>query len=131
MRRDFELLVTDSVFLDEYGCDWETLSDGSQWVLLNQFTVPVGYSLDHVTVAVRLETGYPDAQLDMVYFHPALVRRDGKSIPATTSSQGIGGRMFQRWSRHRTPQNPWIPGQDSLATHIMLVEDWLEREFGR
>ena len=129
MRRDFELLDTDTAFLEEYGIEWETVNDGSQWVLLNQFPVPAGYMQEVTVAAIRLETGYPDAPLDMVYFHPALMRCDGKAIPATDAIQTIIGLPFQRWSRHRTPQNPWIPSHDSLGTHIMLVEDWLEREF--
>ena len=129
MRRDFELLPIDSDFLNEYGCEWETVNDGSQWVLLNQFPLPIDYAQDHVVVAIRLEAGYPDAQLDMVYFHPELTRIDGNLIRKSNCTQVIEGRSFQRWSRHRTPQNPWIPGQDSLGTHIMLIEDWLEREF--
>jgi hypothetical protein len=129
MRRDFELLADDAAFLKECGYAWETVLDGSQWVLLNDFPVPSGYAQEQVTAAIRLETGYPDAQLDMVYFYPALTRRDGKVIAATKAAQPINGRSFQRWSRHRTPQNPWIAGQDSLATHLMLIEDWLEREF--
>ena len=129
MRRDFELLAEDAAFLDECGFTWESVADGSQWVLINGFPLPQGYTETHTTAAVRLESGYPDAQLDMVYFHPAVVRRDGRPIGATNSNQAIDGRQFQRWSRHRTAQNPWIAGQDSLATHIMLIEDWLEREF--
>ena len=129
MHRDFELLATDMEFLNEYGIEWETVNDGSQWILLNKLPLPDGYAQDTAVAAIRLETGYPDAQLDMVYFHPELTRCDGKAIPQTNVTQIINGRQFQRWSRHRTPQNPWIPGQDSLGTHIMLVEDWLEREF--
>ena len=129
MRRDFDLLAEDAAFLDECGFTWESIADGSQWVLINDFPLPSGYTETHATAAVRLESGYPDAQLDMVYFHPAIVRRDRQPIGATNNFQAIDGRQFQRWSRHRTAQNPWIAGQDSLATHIMLVEDWLEREF--
>ena len=131
MRRDFKLLPVDLDFLNEFGCEWESIHDGSQWVLLNQFPLPVGYAQDHAVAAIRLETGYPDAQLDMVYFYPELTRFDGELIRKTNCTQVIEGRSFQRWSRHRTPQNPWIPGQDSLGTHIMLIEDWLEREFER
>ena len=129
MRKDFELLAEDAAFLQECGYAWEAVADGSQWVLLTDFPIPAGYAQKNVTAAIRLETGYPDAQLDMVYFHPALTRRDGKAIAATSTHQAINGQVFQRWSRHRTPQNPWLAGQDNLATHIMLVEDWLEREF--
>ena len=130
MRRDFELLPDDAAFLKLCGYAWECVLDGSQWVLLNNFPIPQGYAQDNVTAAIRLETGYPDAELDMVYFAPALSRTDGRPISATNAPQMIAGRQFQRWSRHRTPQNPWIASQDSLATHIMLVEDWLDREFG-
>jgi hypothetical protein len=65
----------------------------------------------------------------MVYFYPALARTDGIRIGATETVQLIDGKGFQRWSRHRTPQNPWRVGHDNLGTHIILIEDWLEREF--
>jgi hypothetical protein len=43
--------------------------------------------------------------------------------------QSLDGKSFQRWSRHRTAENPWRIGRDNLGTHIILVEDWLAREF--
>lgn len=128
-RRDFDLLPEDEEFLDHYGLHWETIIDGSQWVLIHGFPVPDGYNHATVTVAIRLETGYPDTALDMVYFFPALARKDGCAINATNAKQAINGQKFQRWSRHRTPANPWKAGFDSLGTHIILVEDWLDREF--
>jgi hypothetical protein len=129
LRRQFELLRLDKKFLDDYGLPWETVVDGSQWVLIHKFPTPAGYDHSHVTVAVRLETGYPDVQLDMVYFHPGLARKDSQQIVATEATQALDGKPFQRWSRHRTPQNPWKPERDDLGTHIFLIEDWLEREF--
>lgn len=128
-RRDFELLPEDEKFLSEYGLPWDTVVDGSRWVLIHDFPTHEGYNHLNVTAAIRLETGYPNSALDMVYFYPALARNDGKQIGATQATQQIAGKSYQRWSRHRTPQNPWIPGQDSLGTHVLLVEDWLEREF--
>lgn len=129
LRRQFDLLEDDDVFLKEYGLPWETVTDGSPWVLIHQFKTPPGYNHDLVTVAIRIETGYPNAQLDMVYFYPALARADGKPIGATDAKQMLDGKEYQRWSRHRTPQNPWVPGRDGLGTHVILIEDWLEREF--
>ena len=130
LRHHFELLAEDRQFLNDYGCPWETISDGSQWVLLHNFsTQDSGYNHQRVTVAIRLETGYPKTALDMAYFYPTLARKDGKQIGATQVTQPIDGRAFQRWSRHRTDMNPWIVGQDNLGTHILLVEDWLRREF--
>ncbi len=130
LRRQFELPADDRQFLDNYGCPWEAISDGSQWVLLHDFcTQHSGYNHQQVIAAIRLESGYPIAPLDMVYFFPALVRKDGKRIVATEATQPIDGKTFQRWSRHRTSTNPWIVGQDDIGTHILLVEDWLSREF--
>ena len=129
LRRQFDLLPEDYGFLDEYGLPWETVVDGSQWVLIHDFPTPDGYNHQTVTAAIRMETGYPMAGLDMVYFFPALARKDGKRIAATEAPQQVLGQTFQRWSRHRTGSNPWKPGQDNLATHIILIEDWLQREF--
>lgn len=129
LRRQFDLLEEDELFLKEYGLQWEAIMDGSPWILIHKFTVPAGYNHSQVTAAIRIETGYPNAQLDMVYFYPALARTDGKPIGATDAVQALDGKNFQRWSRHRTSQNPWVPGRDGLGTHVILIEDWLEREF--
>ena len=131
LRRQFDLLPEDETFLNEYGLAWETVVDGSPWVLIHDFPTHCGYNHPRVTAAVRLETGYPQTALDMVYFFPALARKDGKAIGATQAVQQIDGKPFQRWSRHRTPSNPWKVGQDNLGSHVILIEDWLEREFGK
>jgi hypothetical protein len=128
-RRQFTLPEADIQFLEDYRLEWETINDGSQWVLLHRFPTADGYNHKEVTAAIRLETGYPLTPLDMVYFDPPLVRTDGKPIPATNASQPIDGRTFQRWSRHRTEQNPWKPGVDNIGAHVHLIEDWLQREF--
>lgn len=129
VRRQFSLLPEDEQFLADYGLPWETVIDGSPWVILHAFPAGPRYNHPNVSVAIRIETGYPDAQLDMVYFFPALARVDGVAIGAADSTQVIDGSTFQRWSRHRTSANPWKPGEDNLGTHIHLVEDWLDREF--
>jgi hypothetical protein len=129
-RRDFDLLPEDRQFLDDYGLVWETLIDGSQWVLVHDFpSQHEGYVQPAVTIAIRLETGYPHTALDMVYVLPALSRKDGQQIGATEATQVIAGQTYQRWSRHRTGHNPWKPGQDGIGTHIFLIEDWFAREF--
>lgn len=130
LRRDFDLLPEDARFLDEYGLPWETVADGSQWVLIHQFpSQHEGYNHQTVTIAIRLETGYPNTALDMVYVHPALARKDQRPIGATQANQTISGTVYQRWSRHRTAQHPWDPTQDGIGSHIFLIEDWFAREF--
>jgi hypothetical protein len=130
-RREVALLDHDRTFLDGYGLPWESIVDGSRWVLLHRFKLPAGASPNEVTVAIRMEDGYPFGQLDMMYVHPAIGRLDGKAIPQTQAVQQLDGKAFQRWSRHRTSQNPWVPGQDSLETHVYFVEDCFNAEFSR
>ena len=129
LRRVFAPLPQDRTFLDTYGLPWETIVDQGEWVLIYQFHTHEGYDHQQVTAAIRLETGYPDAQLDMAYFNPALARKDGLAIGGTEYTQVIDGVPYQRWSRHRTSANPWKAGEDGLETHVLLVEEWLAREF--
>lgn len=130
LRHQFELLFEDTQALDGYGCPWEAIIDGSHWILIHQFpTRNPGYNLTHVTAAIRIETGYPDVGLDMVYFFPPLSRTDGKKIAASEATQTVVGQLFQRWSRHYTSEHPWVPGVNNLLTHIWSIEAWLDREF--
>lgn len=128
-RREFQLPAEDIQFLDEFGCPWEAIQDGSLWVLLHDFKTPEGYNHRLVTAAIRIETGYPHAALDMVYFYPHLARIDGLEIKATNGVQLIEGEKYQRWSRHYTAQHPFVLGEHNLGTHIYTIEDWLLREF--
>jgi hypothetical protein len=129
LRRQFDLPPEDTEFLNEYGLPWEAIVDGSLWVLIHEFSMPRGYNHATVTAAIRIETGYPNTELNMVYFFPALARTDGKPIGATEAQQPLDGKSYQRWSRHRTGANPWKIGRDHIGTHVILVEDWLDREF--
>lgn len=131
MRRHILLPEQDREFLDARGLAWETLMEtGYQWLLIKDFPVPEGYNTDKVTAALMIMPGYPDAPLDMVYFYPPLARIDAHSINAL-AEQPLDSQIYQRWSRHRTAQNPWRPGEDDVSTHLALVESWLEKELTR
>jgi hypothetical protein len=128
MRRQFTLPETDVAFLETLGLAWETiLQNNTRWLILHKYEPPVGYNNLQVSVAIMISPGYPDTQLDMVYFSPSLARLDGKPIGAL-SNMTLDGKPYQRWSRHRTGLNPWRPGEDDLSTHLELVKHWLERE---
>ncbi len=128
MRRDFALPAEDMEWLESRGANYELVREGTVLrVVVYDLPVPAGYQIDRVAANVRIEAGYPDAQIDMVYFFPALTRTNGKPIGAISPDQ-FDGKSWQRWSRHRTPANPWRPGLDNLATHFALVHDWLDRE---
>jgi hypothetical protein len=129
LLKQFTLLEEDESYLNSLGYPWETLTlNGLQWVLIHNYPIPQGYNVELVTVAIQITPGYPTSQLDMGYFFPALQRKDGKAINALSTME-IDGKSFQRWSRHRTIENPWRVGIDNLSTHIALVDFWLSNEF--
>lgn len=131
LRRDFALPAEDQSWLESLGLRYELVKEGGVLrVVLYGLPVPAGYNLDMVDANVRIESGYPDSQIDMVYFHPSLSRADGRPINALCSDT-FDGKTWQRWSRHRTAANPWRSGVDSLATHFALVGAWLERELAK
>lgn len=129
MRRQFHLPEEDVTFLESTGLSWETVIDqGMHWVIIYDYPVAPGYNQTTVSVAIKIETGYPQAALDMAYFFPSLRRLDERPINAITI-QPIEGKQYQRWSRHRTPANPWRVGVDDISTHLSLVSFWFEQEF--
>ena len=128
MKRDFILPEQDVDFLNSAGFPWETLLEGGiRWLIIHDFPIPNGYNNSKARIALMIDPGYPVSQIDMVYFYPAVLRLDNKPIGAITG-QAIQGLQFQRWSRHRTGENPWRPGLDDLSTHISMVENWLTKE---
>ena len=130
MRRVFHLPQNEVEYLNRIGLSWETVtSQGKNWLLVHGFPLPEGYRHQEASVALFIPPNYPVAQIDMCFFSPAIVRCDGQKIVATQASSVIDGQSWQRWSRHRTAQNPWRPGEDNIGTHLRLVEHWLEREF--
>jgi hypothetical protein len=131
MRKQFILPESDREYLDACGLAWETVSEaGSNWLLIHNYPVPTGYNVKKVIVGLMISAGYPEAQIDMAFFSPSLARTDGRVIHAATPLQR-DGKTFQQWSRHRTAQNPWRPGEDDVSTHLALVKHWLEKELTR
>ena len=127
-RRDFNLPQTDLDWLCATGRRFELVAEKNTLrVVLYDFPVPPGYNRSEVDVNIRIDPGYPDTQIDMVYIHPPLVRADGQPIAALAHDQ-FDDKEWQRWSRHRTPANPWRSGIDDLSTHFGLVEEWFSRE---
>ena len=127
-RREFDLPADDRDWLEGLDKRFELVREGNLLrVIVYGLRAPPGYNVAAVDVNVRIEAGYPDTQIDMAYFFPPLARIDGRPIGALATDE-FDGRTWQRWSRHRTPANPWRPGIDNLATHFALVESWLDRE---
>ena len=128
VRRQFELPGLDREFLERRHLPWEAVIEQSgRWVILHEYPVPGGYNHVTVSAALQLPASYPDTQIDMVYFYPHLVRTYGEAIGGL-SPQTLAGKNWQQWSRHRTAANPWRRDYDCIETHVLLVDEWLERE---
>lgn len=123
-RRQFDLPGDDVGYLDSLGLPWEAIkNDQGRWVLIHKHPLPAGYTQSTVTVAIRIEGGYPPGALDMAFFLPPLARADGRAINAASPAV-IDGANYQQWSRHYT----WQEDVDTLATHHLHVQNWLEAE---
>jgi hypothetical protein len=128
MRREFALAEDDSEYLSIIRLEWETIVDGgSKWLIIRGLPILEGYNVPVADAALRIPPSYPDDQIDMVYFHPHLSLASGRAIGALTPHP-VEDKVYQQWSRHRTPANPWRPGLDNVGTHLLQVNTWLERE---
>ena len=124
LRKMFELLRDDEVFLNKNYPSWETLQAANTgWIIINNFPLPAGYNVEESTVAFMVPPSYPTTEFDMMYFYPALSRNDGQPIGAL-SQQGLDSKIFQRWSRHRN-SGEWRAGTDNLETHVLSVQSWI------
>lgn len=128
-RREFKLPEADEEYLRRLGLAWETIRNGERrWLVVYGLPLPDGFTTKVTDVAIEILAGYPPAHLDMAFFFPALERADHRPMPQTQHKELIDGKSWQRWSRHRTSDCPWIPGEDSLETHMDFVQTFLERE---
>lgn len=127
-RNQFLLPPGDLEYLENTGLRWETTIEGAiRRVVIYDYPICDGYNRTAVDVNLRIGASYPDEQIDMVYVHPPLERKDGRSISALAQDT-FDGKVWQRWSRHRTPMNPWKPGEDDISTHLVCVDEWFRRE---
>lgn len=100
------------------------------WLIIRDLDIPDGYNVKKADAAILIPPHYPTAQLDMIYFYPALSRTDGKMI-GTLSNQSLEGKVYQRWSRHRTAANKWNPEIDNIESHLDLMLSCLKAEFNK
>ncbi|WP_111308886.1 multiubiquitin domain-containing protein [Confluentibacter sediminis] len=100
------------------------------WLVIRDLDIPDGYNVKKADAAILIPPHYPTSQLDMIYFHPALSRTDGKMI-GTLRDQSIEGKIYQRWSRHRTAINKWNPEIDNVESHLDLMLSCLRAEFNK
>src|ERR1039458_10877505 len=81
MRRQFQLTEDDEECLTAHGFAWETVVENkTKWLIVHGYPIPEGYNHRTADAALRIPPSYPDDQIDMVYFSPALQLLSGKAI---------------------------------------------------
>lgn len=127
MRRQFQLAEEDEGCLTARNPNWEAIVErGAKWVIIPDFPIVAGYNHPSASLAMRIPPSYPDDQIDMAYFFPGLALASGRAVRQLTPF-ALDGKQFQQWSRHRKA-GEWRPGIDSIGTHMLQVEDWLQKE---
>ena len=131
-RRDFALPQEDMDWLNAATARYELVAEGNVLrVVLYNFPLPAGYNCREADVNVRIDAGYPDTQIDMVYVYPAARSRRRQANQGNFDRplqwQGVANAGVVTGTR----ANPWRPGVDNLATHFGLVEHWFLREISR
>jgi len=129
LRKQFSLPTEDVEFLESNSFQWEAIANGGNWLVIHNYPVPAGYNVTSIQVGLLIPPNYPAAQIDMAYFFPHLQKQNGKEISAATP-RSIDNKNFQQWSRHRMA-GEWRPGEDNVMTHLLLVNNWLEKDLKR
>lgn len=106
---------------------WEPVGEGDKpGLIIKDYRLPEGYTPRESDLLLLVPGDYPAAGIDMFYFDPEVLRKDGSAIDKL-SRESHFGRSWQRWSRHYS----WRPGEDSIATHVSSVKEHLTSELQR
>lgn len=129
-RRDFEVLDVDQAHLKRLGLRWETIEEGGRrWLVIYNYPVPAGYTVQVTTLALEVPPTYPGAQIYGFYAYPPLALAAGRAIPSTQLRGIIHNKEFHGWSRNRGSQD-WNVARDNVVTQLALVEAALAYEVG-
>lgn len=121
------LPASDAAFLNERRVEYSVAAEGGMLcIVISKWTLPSGYTIREADLLVRLPAGYPDLPPDMWWFDPAVLRADGRDIPATQTTERHLTRSWQRWSRHLGPEQ-WRSGVDGIGSFLTLIRQELVR----
>ena len=103
------------------------LSDGSGWVVVPNFPLPLGWSHQATTVRFHIPPAYPSAKPDCFWTDAGLTLGTGSEPQATRIQLGPGntgqipGNTGQlRWFSWHVSM--WSPNRDSLLTYLAAIK---------
>jgi hypothetical protein len=92
---------------------------GWSFLVISGYTVPAGFQPDQVDLLIKLPPGFPDAQPDMFWVHPAVKTAQG-SLPRATCMESLLGKEWQRFSWHLAA-GAWQPGVSTLRDFMRCI----------
>ena len=93
---------------------------GLTCVLIPNFPLGSGFTMQQSDLLLRFAPGYPDVNPDMWWFNPPVQRLDAKEIAATQLREHYLAREWQRWSRHLQP-GQWRSGVDGIESYVAII----------
>ncbi len=97
--------------------------DGFIHVILENYSLPSGYSVQSSKLLVKLPASYPNGMPDMFWVDEA-VRLANGSLPDRANPEAVNGNTWLRFSWHPAR---WNPGNDTLLTYLEFVNRRLEQ----
>lgn len=119
---NFKLPSDDIEFLNsQFNNQWEyKKNDTERGIVVQNYSLPVGYSSAEVCLMILVPENYPISKLDMFYLLPGVDKTNGRVINALNNEDHFD-IQWQRWSRHY----PWQAGVSNMATHLQVIKNCL------
>lgn len=94
-------------------------TDGWSFLVISGYEIPGRFQPQAVELLVKLPPGFPDAQPDMFWVHPAVKTASG-ALPKATCIERFLGKDWQRFSWHLSP-GAWQPGISTLRDFMRCI----------
>lgn len=99
---------------------------GWSFLVISGYQLPGGFQPGGVDLLVKLPPGFPDAQPDMFWVHPAVKTAFG-TLPRATCIEQLLGKDWQRFSWHLSA-GAWQPGVSTLRDFMRCIAARLLRK---
>jgi hypothetical protein len=127
MQAAVELLQADREYLVRKGYRYEAFVHGAMTaVVIFDFMLPPGYQSDRTNLLILLPGGFPEAAPDMWWCEPQVRLASGADPVSTSVGEQIGGRTWQRFSRHFTGVR-WQAGRSGVESYVTLIRSDLAK----
>ncbi|ULO07056.1 hypothetical protein H1230_29630 [Paenibacillus sp. 19GGS1-52] len=109
----------------QYELHRNPMNPNETYLVLPNFDLGENYTPQSVKLLLKIPAGFPTAEMDMFWVHPAVHKKNGQA-PATVSNEPYLGCNWQRFSRHRDP-GTWNPVVGGLRAHFTFIAEALRK----